>query len=203
MYFPGRFGTWDALCADVAGRRWAEVDGEEHAEMQVLVKTLTGKTVTLDVAVGATVVATKVALEEKTGVPVDMQRLLFAGKQLADNQLLSSYGFRKGSTLHLVLRLRGGVQTLPELADAVAVAERRELPGGKCLVCSYRGKRDRWCDEGHFGTTTHRRAVGWAQQQLDDGCLDRVSCAPCGQEASSASWSTSSGEASAPATSSD
>ncbi|KAI9016208.1 ubiquitin-related domain-containing protein [Hyaloraphidium curvatum] len=78
--------------------------------VQIFVKTLTGKSIGFNVDLAKdTVTDLKRMIDKREGIPVEQQRLIYGGKQVQDNVMLADYGVLKESTLHLVLRLKGGL----------------------------------------------------------------------------------------------
>ena len=101
-------------------------------DIQVVVKTLTGKTITFTVNPFMDIEDLKAEIQDKEGIPPNQHRLIFAGRKLEEGKTLDQYKIGDGSTLHLVLQLRGGgpmpiLKFDPKMMDATMTSPTRSL----------------------------------------------------------------------------
>ena len=113
---------------------------------QIFVKTLTGKTITIEVQDSDTIYNIKQQIQAKTDIPPDHQRLVFSGKLLENEANINAYGIQRDSTLHLVLMLRGGMNDdAQEFWDEVGLLDKARIDANRAAAVEI--KRRRLADE--------------------------------------------------------
>lgn len=129
--------TFEHICKNCDNEELKYNNINNNGSIMVFVKTLTGKTINVDVdIVKDYALDLKYIVQKKEGIPIEQQRLIFKGQQLEDDRILSSYDIVRESTLHLVLRLRGGGDTFKDLSKGLENKQfAKNVKGNEHMTC--------------------------------------------------------------------